>query len=231
MNLSLKKSKSINLSSIGFCLKGQNRIFKMINMKGYNNIRKDCWNLLNSKLPESLHYHSIRHTESALKKCEEYLWYYKIKDDEARLLRLGVLMHDIGFTVSSENHEIEGVKIAKRLMLKHGFSDREIDLVSDLILATRIPQRPNDLLQKIICDVDLDYLGRKDFHEISELLYREILEKSEFIDRITWNKIQIDFLINHNYHTEFAQKNRQISKEQRIFELKEMVRQDQRKIV
>ena len=78
------------------------------------------------------------------------------------MLRLGVLMHDIGFTVSSENHEEEGVKIAKSLMAKHNFSHEEIDLVSGLIMATKIPQRPKSLLQKIICDVDLDYLGLVD---------------------------------------------------------------------
>ena len=200
-------------------------------MKGYINIRKECWNLLNSELPVALHYHSIRHTKNALKNCEEYLNYYKINGNDAKLLRLGVLMHDIGFTVSSKNHEAEGVKIAKRLMTKHNFSEEAIDLVSGLIMATRIPQKPESLLQKIICDVDLDYLGRKDYYEISELLYKEILENSEFIERARWNKIQIDFLEKHRYHTEYAIEKRQLCTEQRLFELKKMVRQEQRKIV
>ncbi|WKK66339.1 HD domain-containing protein [Lutimonas zeaxanthinifaciens] len=198
-------------------------------MKGYINIRKECWNLLNSELPDTLHYHSIRHTKSALQNCEEYLSYYKINGIKAKLLRLGVLMHDIGFTVSTHNHEDEGVKIAKRLMLKHKFSQKEIELVSGLIMATKIPQRPKNLLQKIICDVDLDYLGRKDYYEISELLYMEIRENSEIIDRFMWNKIQIDFLIKHYYHTEYAIEKRQPFKEQRINELKEMVKYKKRK--
>ena len=85
------------------------------------------------------------------------------------------------------------------------------------------------MLQKIICDVDLDYLGRKDYYEISELLYMEIRENSEIIDRFMWNKIQIDFLIKHYYHTEYAIEKRQPFKEQRINELKEMVKYKKRK--
>lgn len=201
----------------------------MINMKGYINLRKECLNILSSELPETLHYHSIRHTKNALKNCEEYLNYYKITGTDAKLLRLAVLMHDIGFTISADNHEAEGVKIAERLMSKHCFSDEEIMLVSRLIMATKIPQHPNNLMEKIICDVDLDYLGRKDYYEISELLYQEILETSDFMDRFTWNKMQIDFLTKHDYQTEYALKKRQPFKDRRIFELKEMVKNQERK--
>jgi hypothetical protein len=38
-----------------------------------------------------------------------------------------------------------------------------------------------------------------------------------------WNKIQIKFLEAHEYHTEFAKKNRKPNKEKRIEELKELV--------
>ena len=33
--------------------------------------------------------------------------------------------------------------------------------------ATKIPQTPLTKLEEIICDADLDYLGREDFFEIS----------------------------------------------------------------
>ena len=75
-------------------------------------------------------------------------------------------------------------------------------------------------MERIICDVDLDYLGRNDFYEISDLLYKELLERSTFFDRTQWNNIQIEFLEKHTYHTEFARRKRQGLKEQRIAELK-----------
>ena len=42
------------------------------------------------------------------------------------------------------------------------------DLFSQLILATKVPQKPKNKLEKIICDADLDYLGREDFDNISD---------------------------------------------------------------
>ncbi|MGK0255370.1 MAG: hypothetical protein ACI9OE_002902, partial [Mariniflexile sp.] len=78
-------------------------------------------------------------------------------------------------------------------------------------------------LEQIICDSDLDYLGRNDFYEISNKLYRELKEASFVSNEDQWNKLQIKFLESHKYHTDFAKKNRQPKKEKRIFEIKKLV--------
>lgn len=200
-------------------------------MKGYNKLRKEAWYLLETGLPENLYYHSIRHTKNALKNCETYLSHMGIDGYNSKLLRIAVLLHDIGFTVSMDNHEIEGARIANELMTRYSFSNSDIKVVTRLILATKLPQKPKNLLESIICDVDLDYLGRRDFYEIGDLLYKELLERSDFFDKTEWNKMQIDFLEKHTYHTEFAIKRRQRMKEQRIAELKYMVSFEGRKVV
>ena len=194
-------------------------------------MRKKAWDLLETGLPENLYYHSIRHTKNALKNCETYISHTGIDPYNSKLLRIAVLLHDIGFTVSMENHEIEGARIANELMTGFEFSKSDIKVVTRLILATKLPQKPKNLLERIICDVDLDYLGRNDFYEISDLLYKELLERSTFFDRTQWNKIQIEFLEKHTYHTEFARRKRQGLKEQRIAELKCKVSFEGRKAV
>lgn len=200
-------------------------------MNGYYKLRKKAWELLVCKLTEDLYYHSIRHTINALKHCEDYLKYYQIDAYDSKLLRLGVLLHDIGFTVSYENHEIEGMKIAAELMSEYNFSQNDIVVVSGLIMATKLPQSPNNLLEEIICDVDLDYLGRQNYYEISDLLYQELLTKNEYFDRRQWNRMQIEFLSNHSYHTKFARTRRQVSKEERINELMKMVAEEEKKLI
>lgn len=204
---------------------------KIREMRGYYKLRKKAWEILHSDLPKGLYYHSVRHTISALKNCEDYIRYFKIDSYNAKLLRIGVLLHDIGFTVSMDNHELEGAKIANELMTELEFSKNDIKIVTELILATTIPQLPKNLLQRIICDVDLDYLGRNDFYEISDLLYEELLERSNYFDRTEWNRIQIEFLEGHQYHTEFAVKRRESNKQRRIEELKFTIAKGKRKIV
>ena len=192
-------------------------------MKGYIKLRNNALEILNSKLSKDLYYHCIHHTLDVLKVINQYMKREKISGQEAKLLRIGVLLHDIGYTVSIHDHEMRGIEIAEKMMSQFGFSKDHIEIVKGLILSTRVPQRPKNKLEKMICDADLDYLGRPDFYKIGDLLYKEMKAYSNIENKKNWNKVQIKFLEAHKYHTDFARKNRQPNKEERIKELKRMV--------
>ena len=185
-------------------------------MKGYIKLRKRAWDILHSKLSEQLFYHDISHTIDVLRVCNQYIVRQRIKSHNAKLLRLAAILHDIGFTVGHTEHEEKGVVIATRLMTEYGFSDEDIKVVSGLIMATKIPQQPSTNLEKIICDADLDYLGRSDFYMISQRLYREFMAYSVVVDEREWNQVQLKFLEAHKYHTDFARKHRQPLKEKHL---------------
>lgn len=193
-------------------------------MKGYYTLRKIIMERLQNELSKDLHYHGMHHTLDALKTCDLYLRHIKINSHDARLLRLGILFHDIGFTVSNEEHEYKGSIIARDLLTQFGFKTKDIDVIVGLILSTKIPQSPKTLLENMICDIDLDYLGRSDFYEISESLYEELQVTIGLKNKNDWNKIQVKFLEAHTYHTDFAIKKRQPEKEKRIRELKELIK-------
>jgi len=192
-------------------------------MKGYYKLRKTIIDILNSKLSKDLHYHGVHHTLDALNTCKVYLKHNSISTHDAKLLRLGVLLHDIGFTETNDEHEQKGSEIAKRMLADYDFPTEDIDVIVGLILTTKVPQQPKTLLEKIICDVDLDYLGRSDFYEIGNKLFKELKSLSLIDNFDQWNKLQIKFLEAHSYHTDFAIKNRQPQKELRIEELKKLV--------
>ncbi len=105
-------------------------------------------------------------------------------------------------------------------MISYGFGKKQIEVVKGLIMATKVPQSPKTELEKILCDCDLDYLGRKDFYEIGNLLFKELKFYSIVKTKAQWDQIQISFLEKHHFHTEFAIKYRQPHKEKRIEELK-----------
>ncbi len=193
-------------------------------MKGYNKIRKKAKEILNSNLSHKLHYHTVHHTLDVLNMINQSIRREKINQYDAKLLRIGTLFHDSGFSVSNINHEEHSVEIAKKYMVEYGFSKENIEVVKGLIMATRTPQAPKNYLEKIICDADLDYLGRNEFYTKSNLLFKELKAFSIINNIHEWNKAQIKFLEEHHYHTEFAQKNRQPQKEKRIKELKLLVK-------
>jgi uncharacterized protein len=83
-------------------------------------------------------------------------------------------------------------------------------------MATKIPQNPQSLLEKIICDADLSYLGRDDFFSISEKLYTEMISIGAISNREDWDRIQEEFLQQHHYFTATAIKLRKSQKEQNL---------------
>lgn len=143
-------------------------------MKGYYKHRKSALELLRTKLPNELYYHSLEHTQEVLRTCKAYIKRDNIPEHEDKLLRLGALTHDIGLTISNENHDLHGKVISTEWMKELNFAESDIRVVQGLIMATRIPQSPKNELEKILCDADLDYLGRSDFYKISKKLYNEL---------------------------------------------------------
>lgn len=197
-------------------------------MNSYAILKKQALETLETRLSPDLYYHGVEHTFDVLHVVEQYIERKAIEAHNAYLLRLGALFHDIGFIVSNEDHETYSAAIARRHMEALDCDERDIRVVEGLIAATRIPQQPKTELEEIICDADLDYLGRDDFWEISESLFKELKAYGKVSATLDWNKLQIAFLEKHQYHTDYAIKNRQPKKEQRIKELKEMVAKDLR---
>jgi len=81
-------------------------------------------------------------------------------------------------------------------------------------MATCIPQRPKNHLQAILCDADVDYLGRDDFFVLSNRLFSELSAEGLIADEDAWNREQRDFIGPHHYHAISSQKLRQEKKEE-----------------
>jgi hypothetical protein len=74
------------------------------------------------------------------------------------------------------NHEEAGVEIAREILPDYDYTQEQIDHICQLIMKTKLPPKPVYLLEQIICDADLDYLGRVDFIPVSGNLFRELTE-------------------------------------------------------
>ena len=88
-----------------------------------------------------------------------------------------------------------------------------------MIMATKIPQTPQTPLEKILCDADLDYLGREDFYSIGLRLFEEMKTRGFVESEREWNLIQKTFLESHRYHTAYSRANREGRKQQHLQEI------------
>jgi predicted metal-dependent HD superfamily phosphohydrolase len=136
------------------------------------------------------------------------------------LLKTAALFHDAGFIHEYNKNEHLGVTMAKEILPNYGYTDKQLKIIEGLILATEIPQTPHNLLEMIMCDADLDYLGRDDFYEISDSLKNELIKFGKISGDRQWDQMQISFLEKHQYFTKSSIEVRQPEKLKRIEEIK-----------
>ena len=129
---------------------------------------------LHKELPEWLTYHNAEHTENVIKHSIELGELEGLKTEELQLLQTAAIIHDSGFLVTYENHEEASCDLAKELLPQYGYNAEQIDAICEMIVATRLPQGPQNKLSQILCDADVYYLGTDDYGVFSSRLYREL---------------------------------------------------------
>ncbi len=186
-----------------------------INTPDFNAAETHIINLLEEKMP-NLQYHNIDHVYDVLNASLVIAKSERINEEELRLLRLAALFHDSGFIHSPRQHEAKGAEMAKEILPGYGLSSEQIETIGNMILATRIPQSPVSQLDKILCDADLDYLGRDDFYEIGGRLLEELKTQGVVETEREWNLVQKTFLESHRYHTKFSKETREAKKHEHL---------------
>jgi HD superfamily phosphodiesterase len=173
-------------------------------------------NILEENLPEKFYYHSYKHTKDVVKAVERIALLEGVTDEGLFLLKTAAIFHDAGFIERYEHNEPIGARMATEILPKYGYTEQHIKTIVELIHVTEIPHRPINKLQEIICDADLDYLGRDDFEKIADRLRRELREMNKIDSDKAWDELQIKFLNQHRYFTKTAKETRQKKKEENI---------------
>lgn len=181
------------------------------------NVQKTI-SLVKEKAPKLL-YHNAVHALDVWNVTRQYAIIEGLPYNEKQALEQAALLHDIILVNGRIDNEERSAEFAREHLSKLGYSDYQVQASGGIILATKWPQKPKTLSEKIICDSDLDNLGRQDFLEKGELLRREWSGKSQK----EWYEWQLDLLRNHNYFTESARKLRNPGKRLNIQRLERVL--------
>ena len=187
----------------------------------FTSIKQPILLRLKNELDPQLGYHNLSHTIDVLEQAEVIAEQEKVNDKhDLLLLKTAAVFHDSGFLIVYKNHEEKSCEIALE-SLKNILSEEDIKKICGMIMATKIPQTPHTLLEQIICDADLDYLGRNDFEPISRNLYKEFIAFKIIPENIIWDHIQIKFFESHHYFTGTSMSKRNEKKLKHLQILKE----------
>jgi adenylate cyclase len=189
----------------------------------FHDLQEYILDMIEKDLPPDLFYHNLKHTVDVVTEVELIGWAEGSSDEELLILKTAALFHDTGHTIAYDNHEFHGTQIARKILPKFNYTQEEIDNICDLIMSTKLPPNPQNLLEAILCDADLDYLGRIDFIPVSNTLFEELKIRNKITTLNDWNLMQLSFISKHQYFTETARKLREVNKQIQIDRIKKLI--------
>jgi len=149
-------------------------------------------------------FHDLEHTVQTVAAARTLGEGFQLDDRDILLLLLATWFHDTGYSEGPKEHEERSCNNADHF-LRGKISDEELLIVFSLIRATKVPQAPQTVLEQIICDADLSHLGMEIYWDRTGKLRQEfILARKTVMSEQDWVDFELNFMLNHNYHTVVA---------------------------
>lgn len=175
-----------------------------------------------------LRYHNIQHTGQVVAAATKIADHYQLDEEDYAAVIIAAWYHDTGYVFGGrELHEEKSVALAEAFIKAENERDTLLEKVSGCILATKIPQSPDSLISRIVCDADLFHLGTGEFKTINKLVRKEIsVITGEKFSGEEWRGKTLSFLENHSFHTDYCKTLLQKGKQENIEWLRKKMDED-----
>ena len=187
--------------------------------------------LFKENLPNTYLYHNYNHTVRVVKSTKEIAENSQIIVKQEEALILAAWLHDTGYTKQREGHEEISTQIARDFLKEKKVDKETIDLIENLILATKMDRQPETYLQQIIKDADSSHFAKDYFSETSEFLRQELkltdaaeYSASEWLDK----NVEM-FTQKHRFYTDYAAEHWKLQKDTNLIDLLNKEKKKKRK--
>jgi predicted metal-dependent HD superfamily phosphohydrolase len=177
--------------------------------------------LFKDELPDGIKYHDANHTLHPTKGVVAVANRIAISEDiskhDRELLITAAYFHDTGYIREYNKNEPIAARMAGRILKLIGYKPNEVEKIQKMILSTDLGREPKTHVEKILCDADLDHLGREDFFKLDGKLREGRRARGiDVSDDAKWYKGTLAIITNHQYHTQSQKKLREIEKQKNI---------------
>ena len=149
-------------------------------------------------------FHDLEHTAQTVAAARTIGEGFQLGDQDMLLLLLATWFHDTGYSEGPKDHEERSCNNADHF-LRGKITDEELQKVLALIRVTKVPQQPQNVVEQIICDADLSHLGMETYWDRTGKYRQElILARKTIMSEQDWVDFELNFMLNHNYHTAVA---------------------------
>lgn len=183
-----------------------------MNSPEYAQLRKDVEDyvraLYHEKETPDLLYHNLVHTESVVQHAQQLGIAEEIDSRAFAILFVAAWFHDVGHLdgLPPKDHEERSVKAMREFFKTHEAPDATfLDEVEGCIMATKMPQRPTNLLEGMMCDADTFHFGTSYFKETNKAVKAELRERGLAELTEDWTEKTVDLLEAHTFFSPHAQ--------------------------
>ncbi|HYW94477.1 MAG TPA: adenylate/guanylate cyclase domain-containing protein, partial [Bacteroidales bacterium] len=212
----LRPELSINLAGIP-----NRKFFLKLQLLRLNDLEEYVYDKLEVELPVNMYFHNLSHARQIYNFAGLLCKAEDLDFEETLMIRTACLLLPLGYISSYENPEIQAATIARELLPGYFYSDKQANLVSNLILSTKWPPSPRNLLEEIMADSRMEYLGRVDFIKLYKLLFLEHNEYLQPMEIRDWKENQIKILSSYSFYTAGARRLREIDADEQIKKMNE----------
>jgi uncharacterized protein len=162
--------------------------------------------LFRDELPSSIQYHDANHTlhptKGVVAVANRIAISEGIAEHDRELLIAAAYFHDTGFIREYDKNEPIAARMAGRILKLIGYSSSEIEKIQRMILSTDLDKEPKTHAEKILCDADLDNLGREDFLSLDGRLRKGRGARGvDVSDDVKWYQGTLGLMQKHQYYT------------------------------
>jgi len=211
----LRPELSINLVGL------PNKMFFLkLQLKRLHDLELYIFGRLEAELPQSLYFHNINHARQVYNHSYLLAKSESLDVEETLEVRTASLLLHLGYINNYRNPEVESGNFSLEILGSFQYSERQINIIRNLILSTKQPFEPQNIMEQIVIDAKMEYLGRADYIKNSELLFKEENEILGTKSVEQWKNKQIELLNNFEYYTAGARRLREISFKEQIERIK-----------
>jgi predicted metal-dependent HD superfamily phosphohydrolase len=180
--------------------------------------------LFKDELPGVIKYHDADHTlhptKGVVATANRIALSESISEHDRELLIAAAYFHDTGYIREYDKNEPIAARMAGRILKLIGYRPEEIKKIQQMILSTDLTHKPQSHVEKILCDADLDHLGREDFFKLDQKLRDGRHARGiDVSDDAKWFKGTLAILENHTYYTDSQKKLREEKKQKNLEQL------------
>ena len=173
----------------------------MLNDSVIEELQRAATAYLEANLDKHYTYHNAEHTLEVCNAVKLFTENSTLPETTVSALKIAAIFHDFGYLVRSFDNEKLSQPYLETFGRRLGIEEKILLEANALILETVFPYKPVTPAGKLLCDADVEYIGRKDFFNKAELFRQELSGRGVVYTNKEWWRLEVEFLQQNSFFT------------------------------